>query len=40
MSWDRYGHVEILDWEALEELAEFDPAYLQLEGRLEADPNR
>ncbi|MBS0361333.1 MAG: Crp/Fnr family transcriptional regulator [Proteobacteria bacterium] len=35
VSWDRYGHVEIRDWDALAELAEFDPAYLQLEGRRE-----
>ncbi|HEY3947775.1 Crp/Fnr family transcriptional regulator [Phenylobacterium sp.] len=35
VSWDRHGHVQIRDWAALEELAEFDPAYLQLEGRRE-----
>jgi CRP-like cAMP-binding protein len=37
LSWDRQGHIQIHDWKALEDLAEFDPAYLQLEGRREPD---
>ena len=40
ITWDRRGGIEILDWDTLAELAEFDPAYLQLEGRREPDPGR
>ncbi|MBS0334087.1 MAG: Crp/Fnr family transcriptional regulator [Proteobacteria bacterium] len=40
ITWDRRGAVQILNWEMLADLAEFDPAYLQLEGRREPDPAR
>lgn len=36
VAWDRRGNVEIRAWKALADLAEFDPAYLQLDGRREA----